>query len=81
MEEIPLLEFDSNPRALMDPSRHRKIGIPDRCVIPFYGKVVQRLKQEKRLEQVYKFGSILTPIPVYKFDHNGRSVTVACPTG
>ena len=24
MEEIPLLEFDSNPRALMDPSRHRK---------------------------------------------------------
>ena len=22
-----------------------------------------------------------TGIPVYKFDHNGRSVTVACPTG
>ena len=50
-------------------------------MIPFYGKVVQRLKQEKRLEQVYESGSILTPIPIYKFDHNGRSVTVACPTG
>jgi uridine phosphorylase len=81
IEEIPLLEFDSKPRALMDPSRHRKTGIPDNCVIPFYGKVVQRLKQEKRLEQVYEFGSVLTPIPVYKFDHDGRSVTVACPTG
>ena len=80
MDEIPLLDFDKDRNALIEPSVYKNIGLPEYCVIPFYGSVIENLRQENRLQKVYELGSILMPTEIYKLDHNGKSITVVCPT-
>jgi uridine phosphorylase len=81
MEQIPLLEFDNDKTALIEPSHLVSGGLPPRCVMPFYDSVVKKLKQDNRLEKIYEIVSVLAPIEIYRLYHDGQFVTVACPTG
>jgi len=81
MENMPISEFDEDRSALIEPAIvYKNIGLPECCVIPFYGSVIEKLKQDERLELIHEFGSIIMPTPVYKLTHNTNSLTVVCPT-
>jgi len=80
MEPIPLLEFDDDRTAIIDPSSHiQNINPPEHCVMPIYGSVIERLQNDGRLEKIHEFGSVLVPMPVFALEYHGRHVTVAHP--
>jgi uridine phosphorylase len=80
MEQIPLLEFDEDRTAIIEPSSHIKsINAPEHCVMPIYGSMIEKLQREGRLEKIHEFDSALLPIAVFVLEYDGRQVTVANP--
>ena len=80
MEGIPLLEFDHDKSALIEPTMVcGNMTLPEYCVMPFYGSVIEKLRKDGRLEKVCELGSIPVPKEVYKMEHDGRFVIVVCP--
>ena len=78
--DLPILEFDDEREALIEPSRVIKpIDIPQRCVLPIYHTVIHKLASASRLTHVTDIQTVMGPLPVYKMDHGGTSVTVAHP--
>lgn len=77
---LPILEFDGEPEALIEPSRIiRPIEIPERCVLPIYHTVLSKLAAESRLTHVADIQSAMGPFPVYRMDHGGAPITVMHP--
>lgn len=78
--EFPILEFDDAKEAFIEPSRLIKpIDIPERCVLPIYFRVIQKLVAASRLTQVTAIKTAMGPIPVYKMMHGDTSLTVVHP--
>jgi uridine phosphorylase len=77
---FPILEFDPEREALIEPSRVIKpIDIPERCVLPIYKTVIDKLVDASRLIHVTDIPTAMGPWAVYKMVHGGASVTVAHP--
>lgn len=81
MGEVPLIEFDSDCKAVIEPSHLKNQGLPERCVILFYDSVIKKLKQAGMLEKIYEIVSVLAPNEVFRLRQDNEYVTVACPTG
>lgn len=80
MTDAPLLEFDNDPEALIEPSRIiRPIEIPERCVLPIYHTVISKLAAQDRLTHVTDIQSAMGPLPVYRMNHGEKPITVAHP--
>ena len=79
--KYPILEFDGVSTAILEPSKvYRRVdGIPERCVLPIYYKVIAGLKEKNLLGHVVNIGTPLGPMPVYRMTHAGIEVTVAHP--
>lgn len=82
-EQFPLLEFDPDPQAIIGPELTVKGKSPSPyCVMTFFGKVIQKLLAEKKIEIVH---DLFLPAPstypsyVYKLEYEGQTVTVAHP--
>jgi uridine phosphorylase len=76
----PLLEFDGEPEALIEPSRIiRPIEIPERCVLSMYYTVIAKLAAESRLTHVTDIETSMGPLPVYRMDHGNTPIAVALP--
>ena len=77
MEEIPLLEFDHDKSALIEPNMVCKnMDLSEYCVMPFYSSVIEKLRKDGRLEKVCELGSVPVPKEVYKMEHDGRFVMI-----
>lgn len=65
--DYPILEYDSTPHAVIKP--HATIlpdeGVPRRCVLPFFRKVIEGLEVNGRLQQVGQLYSEIGYNPVY----------------
>ncbi len=83
MEDIPLLEFDHDRMALIEPSmHHRNINPPERCVMPFYASVISKLKNEGVMQKIYELepaSVLLSPIDVYKLNTGSGDISVVFP--
>ncbi len=81
MDKIPLLEFDSDQTALIDPSNLKGCNLPEHCIIVFYNSVIQHLKQDHVLEKIYEINSVLHPVEVFKLKQGDYFLCVVCPPG
>ncbi len=80
MERIPLLEFDSDTRAIIDPTRlYPDINPPEYCVMPIYPSLIAKLRNEGRLKLIFQFRGDPPPDSVYVVGYGGRQVAVANP--
>jgi uridine phosphorylase len=83
MEGVPLLEFDHDRTALIEPSTYyQNISPPEGCVMPFYASVITRLRDEGVLQKIYELESasvFLSPIDVYKLKSGNDYVSVVFP--
>ena len=73
----PILEFDDERRALIEPSeviKHR--DLPDRCVITFFREVIEQVSSELACEAVRPIKSAMGEIPVYAANYNGTDFSV-----
>jgi len=78
--EFPILEFDGEREALIEPCHViEAIDIAERCVLPIFHTVMDRLVKASRLTRVTDIQTAMGPFPVYKMEHDGVWVTVAHP--
>ena len=75
--EFPILEFDPNPKAKIAPSNlTAKAGVPECCVITFFGNVIQEMLQADKLRKVAAFYSCTVNLPIYETEYNGKSIAI-----
>lgn len=80
MQDIPLIEFDSEREAIIEPTvLIKRMELPEYCVMPIYGSLIEKLKTEGRLEKISELYTSLVPIEVYKLEFGGGYITVAFP--
>jgi uridine phosphorylase len=76
--DIPLLEFDPDPRAILDPSRHEgKAPIPERAVGCFFHEVIAEMTAG--LEPVFRIRIEHGPHPVWVLDRPEGPIAVFNP--
>ena len=81
--EIPILEFDDNPQAVIMPT-HEDLGLdlPARCVYGFLEEEVERYAISVGAEKVGEFVSATKTYPVYVMTYNGEEICLAqAPVG
>ncbi|MEM8857875.1 MAG: nucleoside phosphorylase [Chloroflexota bacterium] len=73
---IPLLEYDPNPRSVINPEdfAHRFPTLPEHCVMCFFQDVIQNLVKGSEVEKLFDLGSEIGPNPVYQLDYEGKKV-------
>lgn len=78
--KIPLLEFDPNPVAIINPnvSLHLE-NPPQRWVLCFFKDVLEALAQSGELCKVGEFRSEAGANPIYRVENNGDSLLVIHP--
>lgn len=66
--EIPILEFDPDPSAMLEPSKliARIEAMPGRCVICFFNDVIDRMLAENLLTEIACLNSEIGRHPVYR---------------
>ena len=78
--DFPILEFDPDPDALIDPRRViAPIEVPARCVLCFFQDVITDLGRAGRLRQIACQRSEIGDHPVYLLELHGRQVAVFHP--
>ena len=64
---FPILEFDSNPKAKIEPSDTKKqLDVPEVCVITFFGEVIEKMAKQGLLKQITELRAETLRIPVYE---------------
>lgn len=76
----PILEFDSDTSALIDPSRlHAPIDMPACAVICFLQDVIGTLVREYGATVIHELKSEMGAHPIYEIAHDGRQLAVFFP--
>ena len=81
--EIPILEYDSDPSAMILPT-HERLGIslPRRVVFAFLGEHVNRYAEAHGCKPVATFLSATKEYPVYVTEHRGEAIALCqAPVG
>ena len=81
--EIPILEFDDNPRAVIMPTHEDlDLNLPARCVYAFLEEEIERYANAVGAEKVGEFVSATKTDPVYVMTYNGEEICLAqAPVG
>ena len=79
-ELFPILEFDPDPTAFIDPQNLLlPIDIARRCVLCFFQDILQQMHKDGRLKIIYQLGSEIGKNPVYEMEVDGERVAVLHP--
>jgi len=79
-ELFPILEFDPDPTAFIDPQMLlQPIDIARRCVLCFFQDILQQMHTDGRLKVIYQLGSEIGKNPVYEMEVEGERVAVLHP--
>lgn len=81
--EIPILEFDDNPRAVIMPTHEGiDVHLPEKCVYAFLEDEIDRFAKVVGAKQVATFVSATKTYPVYVMTYNGEEICLAqAPVG
>lgn len=81
--EIPILEFDDNPQAVIMPTHEDlELNLPTRCVYAFLGEEIERYANSVGAEKVGEFVSATKTYPVYVMEYQGEEICLAqAPVG
>ena len=82
-EDIPLLEFDPDKTALINPSTLlEKRDLPEACVMIFYTSVINKLKSEGLLQKAYElapYGATILPVDIFVANTPLGDISVVFP--
>jgi len=82
-DDIPLLEFDPDKTALIEPHMFQeKRDLPEACVMIFYASVINKLRDEGVLKKVYElapYGVTILPVDVFVAETLFGKVSVIFP--
>ena len=81
--EIPLLEFDTEQTAVIDPT-HENLGLklPKKCVFAFLGSCIEEYADRTESKQVSAFVSATKQYPIYITKYKGEEILLCqAPVG
>ncbi|MCX6015045.1 MAG: nucleoside phosphorylase [Chloroflexales bacterium] len=81
-DQIPLLEFDPNPRAFINAADHsRKLDIPSAVVLCFFHDVIEQMVNDGTLREVYALRSEMGAHPLFVYTMpNGGQICLMHPS-
>ncbi len=80
LNNVPLLDFDPDPLAILNPQARLPIeDAPHRWVLCFFYDVLEDLARSGLLKPVAHFRSELGPNPIYLLEHQGQRLLVMHP--
>ena len=81
--EIPILEFDDNPQAVIMPTHEGlDLHLPEKSVYAFLEDEIDRFAEAVGAKQVASFVSATKTYPVYVMEHQGEEICLAqAPVG
>ena len=81
--EIPILEFDDNPQAVIMPTHEDlDLNLPARCVYAFLEEELERYANAVGAEKVGEFVSATKSYPIFVMSYNGEEICLAqAPVG
>ncbi len=75
--EYPILEYDTQSAEILKPDLNmEKIRLPEKCVYPFLGDLVDSFASEHAAECVNILHTITKDYPVYVLEHTGEKLTL-----
>jgi uridine phosphorylase len=77
--DYPILEFDYNRQAIIEPKGDFDVNDQQHVVLCFFKDILNQLLQEGRLTQLGALGSEMGPNPVYQLEHEGKRLLVVHP--
>ena len=81
--EIPILEFDTDKNAVIDPDHeHLALNLPRKCVFAFLGKYIDEYAAKSDTRQVSHFVSATKYYPIYITKYKGEEIVLCqAPVG
>ncbi|WP_347105064.1 nucleoside phosphorylase [Streptococcus salivarius] len=81
--EIPILEFDDNPQAVIMPTHEDlDLDLPDRCIYAFLEEEIERYANAVEADKVGEFVSATKTYPIFVMTYNGEEICLAqAPVG
>ena len=75
----PILEFDPNREAMIEPKRHAGKDVPAHAVVCFFQDVIERLQQEEGATLLHTLRSEIGPHLIYEMAFEGQRLAVFHP--
>ena len=81
--EIPILEFDDSPQAVIMPTHEDlDLDLPDRCIYAFLEEEIERYANAVEANKVGEFVSATKTYPIFVMTYNGEEICLAqAPVG
>ena len=81
--EIPILEFDDNPQAVIMPTHEDlDLDLPARCIYAFLEEEIERYANAVEADKVGEFVSATKTYPIFVMTYNGEEICLAqAPVG
>ena len=80
--EIPILEYDDNPNAVIMPRKAQLPPFPTHAVFPFLGGAIDIFAHEHNCELICQLDSATKPFPIYRYIHKDREICLCqAPVG
>lgn len=76
-KEFPILEFDSDRKAKIDPWKVIETPeVPEHCVIAFFAEPIREMLEAGKLKQIATFYTATVNLPIYEMIDSGRKVVL-----
>ena len=72
--EIPILEYDTEPKAILMPNRDGADVFPSKAVFPFLSDEIERYVAANQCEKIGEYETITKTFPIYKTVHKGNEI-------
>ena len=86
LESIPLLEFDSDKTALIEPQvdseyvlKHKKYAFPEYCVMPIYSTLFDHLAANNEMNPIFEIPTPYERIKLYELNFKGKTLVIVNP--
>ncbi|MDD3243376.1 MAG: nucleoside phosphorylase [Eubacteriales bacterium] len=72
--EIPILEYDADPRAVIQPGKEGDNAFPERAAFLFLGQEVEDYARSSACPQIGEFETITKTFPIFRTCRDGKEV-------
>lgn len=74
--EIPILEYDDNPKAVLMPNRKNLYHFPECAVFPFLEDEIDKFAANHGCPQIGEFETITKTYPIYEHTYGGKKIVL-----
>lgn len=78
-QEFPILEFDPERRAIIEPRPRGGVEVPEHCVVCFFQEVITTLQESGRVRPLVYLQSEMGQHPIYELEYGERRLALFHP--